>query len=62
MKGEDKMDTPDTFSNMMAGYMIIFGGIFIYICSLIWRTRSLRQEERLLEETGESKTFPAARA
>ena len=56
------MDTPDTFSYMMAGYMIIFGGIFIYISSLIWRTRSLRQEERLLEETGESKTYPAARA
>jgi hypothetical protein len=47
------MDTPDTLSYMIAGYVIIFGGIFIYITSLIWRTCNLRQEELLLDETRE---------
>jgi hypothetical protein len=51
------MEIPNTLNYMIAGYIVIFGGLIIYITSLVWRARNLHQEERLLERTNEDK-FP----
>jgi len=44
------MDTPNTINYMVAGYIVIFGGLIIYILSLVWRTRRLRRELKTLNE------------
>jgi hypothetical protein len=49
------MEIPNTINYMIAGYTVIFGGLIIYITSLVWRTRNLHREERLLERTDEDK-------
>jgi hypothetical protein len=42
--------TPDTYNYMVAGYVISFLTMGIYIASLYIRTRNLRKDEQLLEE------------
>jgi len=42
-------EMPNTSSYMWAGYGIVFGGIFLYVVSLLLRTYYLqRQRQRLL--------------
>jgi CcmD family protein len=38
----------NTLNYMIAGYTVIFGIIFLYIASLVVRTRNLNQEEEML--------------
>ena len=42
--------TPDTSSYMIAGYIIAFAVMGIYLASLIIRWRNLNQDQQLLEE------------
>ncbi len=42
--------TPDTSGYMIAGYIVIFGIMLIYLVSLIVRYRNLRQDLDTLEE------------
>jgi hypothetical protein len=42
--------TPDTSGYMIAGYLVIFGIMLIYLVSLIVRARNLKQEMDALEE------------
>ncbi len=42
--------TPDTVNFMILGYSVIFGVIALYLVSLAVRFRSLRQDEKALEE------------
>ena len=49
------MDAPaDTLNYMIAGFIIIFGGMGSYIVSLVVRTRRLKQEQADLETLDES--------
>lgn len=41
---------PDTSAYMIAGYVVIFGGLFLYLLSLNMRRRRFEQELRDLEE------------
>ncbi len=41
---------PDTSAYMIAGYVVIFGGLFLYLLSLTLRRRRMEQEQRALEE------------
>ena len=41
---------PDTTNYMIAGYVISFLTMGIYVASLYIRERSLRQDQQLLEE------------
>jgi hypothetical protein len=41
---------PDTFSYMLAGYIVIFGVMAIYLISLVIRHRNLNQDLETLEE------------
>jgi CcmD family protein len=38
------MDTPNTVGYMVAGYVVIFFGLVVYIASLVWRTRNLQSQ------------------
>jgi hypothetical protein len=40
----------ETTAYMLAGYGVIFGVMFIYLVSLILRTRSARQDLEVLQE------------
>ncbi len=40
----------DTYSYMIAGYVVIFGVILAYLASLVVRWRSLQREKSMLEE------------
>ena len=42
----------ETTSYMIAGYVIIFGMIAIYIASLTWRRRNLKQDLEVLQGEG----------
>ena len=43
------MDAPaNTLSYMIAGYVVIFSGLIIYLVSLFIRARNLSQEEQML--------------
>ncbi len=42
---------PQTGNYMIAGYVVILGGIFGYVASLWLRCRRARQEKQLLEES-----------
>ena len=44
------MDIPDTTNFMIAGYVVIFGTMMIYLASLILRFRKLRRDEQTLDE------------
>jgi len=42
--------TPETTNYMIAGYIVIFSVMFIYIASLYIRRRKLAQDLQILEE------------
>ena len=42
--------TPDTVNFMILGYAVIFGVMALYLVSLVVRFRSLRQDEKTLDE------------
>ena len=45
----------NTLNYMIAGYVVIFGIIGLYLVSLVIRWRNLRQEEELLEQLEKKK-------
>ena len=42
--------TPDTTAYMIAGFCVIFGGILIYVLSLVLRARRINRQINLLED------------
>jgi hypothetical protein len=42
----------ETTNYMLAGYMVIFGAMALYLVSLVVRWRRLRRDEAMLEEEG----------
>jgi hypothetical protein len=46
--------TPNTSAYMIAGYVVIFGVILIYLTSLAIRRRNLKQDLEMLEELDRS--------
>jgi hypothetical protein len=36
------MDTPNTVNYMVAGYVVLFSLLTVYVASLIWRINSLK--------------------
>ncbi|HLA98877.1 MAG TPA: hypothetical protein VJL34_10520 [Anaerolineales bacterium] len=42
--------TPDTTNYLILGYFVFFTVMVIYLFSLYWRSRSLKQDVELLEE------------
>ncbi len=44
------MDVPETTTFLIAGYAVFFVGMAVYLISLVARFRSLRQDERMLDE------------
>jgi len=50
------MDAPaNTLSYMIAGYVVIFSGLIIYLVSLFIRARNLSQEEEMLIDLDQEK-------
>jgi NhaP-type Na+/H+ and K+/H+ antiporter len=50
-------DVPaNTLSYMIAGYVVIFGIMLVYLASLVVRNRNLRQDEETLEELEQKAT------
>ena len=47
--------TPDTMKYMIAGYVVIFGVMAIYLSSLFLRWRNLQRDLQTLEEMQEKK-------
>jgi hypothetical protein len=47
--------TPDTVKYMIAGYVVIFGVMAIYLVSLFLRWRNLRRNLQTLEEMQEKR-------
>jgi hypothetical protein len=52
--------TPDTSGYMIAGFVISFVVMGLYVVSMYLRSRSLRQDQKLLEEMDED-TLKAAK-
>jgi hypothetical protein len=50
--------TPETGNYMVAGFVVIFGTIFVYLASLIIRWRNLQRDLELLAELEKSQTTP----
>ena len=49
-------DAPaETTSYMIAGYVVIFGVMLVYLVSLVMRIRSLKQDLEILEELQQKK-------
>jgi hypothetical protein len=46
--------TPNTSAYMIAGYVVIFGVILIYLASLAIRRRNLKQDLEMLEDLDRS--------
>jgi len=46
----------ETTNYMIAGFVVIFGVILLYVLSLYLRQRNLKQDLEILEETDESKS------
>jgi hypothetical protein len=45
------MDAPaNTLNYFLAGYAVIFGSILVYIASLIFRRKNLKQDEEMLQD------------
>ena len=44
---------PDTSGYMIAGYVVIFGVMFIYLVSLVVRRRNLKQDLEVLQDLGD---------
>jgi CcmD family protein len=49
---------PDTSSYMVAGFVVIFGAIFVYLASLIIRWRNLQRDLEILKELEKSQAIP----
>jgi hypothetical protein len=47
--------TPDTSAYMIAGYVVIFSVMLIYLISLVIRNRNLKKDYEMLEELEEKK-------
>ena len=45
---------PDTSAYMLAGYVVIFGGLFLYLFSLAFRRRRMEQTLRDLKNIAKS--------
>jgi CcmD family protein len=41
---------PETTNYMIAGYIVIFGVMFLYVISLFMRRRKLEQDIQIMEE------------
>jgi hypothetical protein len=52
------MQTPDTSVYMIAGFVVIFTGMLVYLASLVVRFRNLRKDEELLAEIKETEVTP----
>jgi hypothetical protein len=50
--------TPDTTSYMIAGYIVIFGIMLLYVVSLFLRRRKLEQDIKFLGEMEDQKDNP----
>lgn len=46
----DPMVPPNTTAFLIAGYGVLLGGLFLYILSLAWRYRQVKEDLALLEE------------
>jgi hypothetical protein len=56
------MDGPaNTLSYFIAGHVVIFGVMGLYVLSLWLRGRNLRQDEAVLTELEEQETHPGSR-
>lgn len=42
--------TPDTTNYMITGFAVIFAGIFIYILTLLIRTKSVKARSKAMQE------------
>jgi len=42
--------TPDTSNYMILGYVVFFTVMVVYLFSLYWRNRNLKQDIELLQE------------
>ena len=47
---------PDTSAYMIAGYVMIFGVMAIYIASFVIRTRNLKRDLEILQEVNDLKS------
>jgi hypothetical protein len=54
--------TPDTSNYMVAGFVVIFGTIFIYLASLVIRWRNLQRDLEILTELEKSQATPLTSA
>ena len=52
----------NTLNYMIAGYAVIFTVNIVYLASLVVRWRNLRQDEELLEQVDQDKTYETAKA
>ncbi|MDR3577539.1 MAG: hypothetical protein P4L50_27055 [Anaerolineaceae bacterium] len=51
------MNAPaDTLNYMIAGYVVIFGIMIVYLASLLIRSHNLDQDEELLNELEKNQT------
>jgi hypothetical protein len=50
--------TPDTSNYMVAGFVVIFGTIFVYLASLVIRWRNLQRDLEILTELEKSQATP----
>lgn len=54
--------TPDTSSYMIAGFVVIFGTMLVYVASLIIRWRNLRGDLEMLHELEQRQQAPLSSA
>ena len=48
-------DTPDTFGYLLLGYTVFIGLPILFIASLIYRWRTLKRDEAMLESLKDDK-------
>jgi len=48
--------TPDTTAYMIAGFIVILGGIFIYIISILLRYNQARHQAEIFNNIGENQS------
>jgi hypothetical protein len=54
--------TPDTSSYMIAGFVVIFGTMLVYLASLVIRWRNLRGDLEVLQELEKRQQAPLSSA
>lgn len=54
--------TPDTSSYMIAGFVVIFGTMLVYIASLVIRWRNLQSDLQMLHELEKRQQAPLSSA